>query len=128
MFQSKVVQEIKTHFVFNKFFFLKNRPVYKIMWKNAVQQGRPQMTLRRMRIACWTPNAANTYSQYVMLIAFPLRQWLNEHIVMFRYMYTGCLVPSDKRRFINEDEYGDQLPIRKKSISANLPNTDPTRD
>jgi len=30
----------------------KNRAVYKIMWKNIVQLGRPQMTMWRMRIAC----------------------------------------------------------------------------
>jgi hypothetical protein len=27
--------------------------VYEIMWKNIVEPGRPQMTIRRMRIACW---------------------------------------------------------------------------
>ena len=69
------------------------------MWKNTVQEGRPQITQWRMHIACWIPNAANTHSQYAMLIALPLQQWLNEHSVMLRYMYTGCLVPSDKRRF-----------------------------
>jgi hypothetical protein len=41
----------KTHFVFN-FFFLGNRAVYEIMWKNIVEQGRPQVTVWRMRIAC----------------------------------------------------------------------------
>ena len=33
-----------THFAFSNFFFL-NRAVYKIMWKNIVEQGRPQMTI-----------------------------------------------------------------------------------
>jgi len=23
------------------------------MWKNKVERGRPQMTIRRMRFACW---------------------------------------------------------------------------
>jgi hypothetical protein len=31
----------------------KNRTVYDTMWKNIVERGRPQMTIRRMRIACW---------------------------------------------------------------------------
>jgi hypothetical protein len=26
--------------------------VYEIMWKNAVESGRPQITIGRMRIAC----------------------------------------------------------------------------
>jgi len=33
------------------------------MWKNTVQQpGRPQMTVRSMRIASWIPKAPNTHS------------------------------------------------------------------
>jgi len=30
-----------------------------------------QMTVWRMRIACWIPKATNTHSEYVILIAFP---------------------------------------------------------
>jgi hypothetical protein len=42
------------------------------MWKNIVERG------RRMRIGCWMPKATNTHSGCVILIAFPLQQWLNE--------------------------------------------------
>jgi len=31
-----------THFMMNNFFFPKNRVVYKKMWKNMVQPGKPQ--------------------------------------------------------------------------------------
>jgi len=31
MYQTRVLEEIKTHFMFNKFFFLENRAVYEIM-------------------------------------------------------------------------------------------------
>ena len=35
-----------THFMFNNtFFFLENRAVYEIMWKNAVEPDRPQITI-----------------------------------------------------------------------------------
>jgi len=34
-----------THFVFNNFFFFKNRAAYEIMWKNMVEPGRSQMTI-----------------------------------------------------------------------------------
>jgi hypothetical protein len=34
------------------------------MWKNIVQQGSPQMTICRTRIACWIPKATNTRSEY----------------------------------------------------------------
>ena len=40
-----------THFVFNNFFFPENHAVYEIMWKNVVERGRPQMTVRRMHIS-----------------------------------------------------------------------------
>jgi len=41
MFQTKVLEQIKTHFIINNFC---NRVVYEIMWKNTVQSDRPQMT------------------------------------------------------------------------------------
>jgi hypothetical protein len=31
-----------------------------------------------MRIASWIPKATNPHSKYVILIAFPLQQWLHE--------------------------------------------------
>ena len=33
---------------------------------------RPQMTIWRIRIACWIPTATNTHSEDVILITFPL--------------------------------------------------------
>jgi hypothetical protein len=35
-----------------------------------VQPDRPQMTIRRMRIAYWITKATNTHAKYVILIAF----------------------------------------------------------
>ena len=52
------------------FFSPENRVVYEIMWKNIVQPDRPQMTIWRMRIACWITKATNIHSEYVMLIFF----------------------------------------------------------
>jgi len=54
------VQETKTHFMFNKVFFSENRAVYEIMWKNVVELDRPQMTIRRMLIACWILKGTTT--------------------------------------------------------------------
>ena len=39
-----------THFVFSNIFF-ENRAVYEKLWKNILERGRPQMTIRRMHIA-----------------------------------------------------------------------------
>jgi len=52
MFETKVVQEIKTHILCSVMFF-ENRTFYEIMWKNIVEPERPRMTIWRMCIACW---------------------------------------------------------------------------
>jgi hypothetical protein len=44
MFQTNVVEKIKTHFTFNIFFPV-SRAVYEIMLKNMVEPDRPQMTI-----------------------------------------------------------------------------------
>jgi hypothetical protein len=36
---------------------------------------------------------ARTHTGCVILIAFPLQQWLHEQASMLRYTYIGCLVP-----------------------------------
>ena len=48
--------------MFNNFFFFENLAVYEMMWKNMVELGRPQVTIWRMRIACWIPKATNAHS------------------------------------------------------------------
>jgi hypothetical protein len=55
--QTQVVEKHETRFIFSN--FILNRAVYEIMWKNVVQRGRPQMTIRRMRIAYWIPKATH---------------------------------------------------------------------
>ena len=62
------------------------------MWTNIVQSSKPQMRVRRMRIACWIPKATNTHSDYVILIAFPVQQFLQERASMLHFAYIACLV------------------------------------
>jgi hypothetical protein len=45
-----------------------------------------------MGIACWTPKAIVTHSQYVIVIDFPLQQWLHESASMLRCTYIACLI------------------------------------
>ena len=66
------------------------------MWKNIVELRRPHMTLRRMHIACWIPKATDIHSQYVILIACPLEQWLHERASMLLYRDIACLAQNDK--------------------------------
>jgi hypothetical protein len=75
----------------NGLFSFENRAMYEVTWKNVVR-GKPQMTIWRTRIACWIPKDRNTNSEYVLLIAFPLQQWLNERVSMLCYTYIACLV------------------------------------
>jgi len=59
-----VITSKKTHFVFSKVLF-ENRAVYGIILKNIVAWGMPQLTIWRMRTACWINKATNTQSQVV---------------------------------------------------------------
>ena len=58
------------------------------------EPGRPKMTIRRMRITCWIPTATNTHSESIILIAFPLQQWLHEGPSMLRSTYNAFLLRS----------------------------------
>jgi len=92
MSQTKVVEKIKTHILYSGTFF-ENRAFYGIMWKNMVRrQAADDNIIGRMRIACWIPKATNTHSQYVILTAFPLQQWLHESASLLRYTYIACIV------------------------------------
>jgi len=62
MFQTKVVEKIKTHFMLNNI-FLEKHSVSEIMWKSTVEPDRIQMTIWDLRIACWTPKATNPHSE-----------------------------------------------------------------
>jgi len=52
-----------------------------------------------MRIARWVPKATNTRLLYVMLIAFPLQQWLHESASLLRYTYIACFVLNFSPKF-----------------------------
>jgi hypothetical protein len=71
-------------------FFFENRAVYEIMWKNIVERGRPQMTIWRMRIACWIPETTDAHSECVILITFPLQQWQHESSSMLQVRSLSC--------------------------------------
>jgi len=93
MFQTEVLENIKTHFAFSaNYYFLENHTVYEIKWKNIVEPGRPQMTIWRIRIACWISKATKTHSQYEIRIDFPLQQLMHERASLLCYTYIACLV------------------------------------
>ena len=55
-------EKSKHTFYVQKLFSFENSAVYEIIWKNAVQLVRPQMTIWRMRIACRILKAISTHS------------------------------------------------------------------
>jgi hypothetical protein len=58
------------------------------MWENIVEPDGNTAHEYRMLI----PKATKAHSEYVIIIAFPLNQWLQEHALMLRYTYIACLV------------------------------------
>jgi hypothetical protein len=60
-----------THLYVHKF-YLENRAVYEIIKKKYCITR--QITVRCVRTACWTPEATNTHTEYVILIAFSLQR------------------------------------------------------
>jgi hypothetical protein len=77
MLRDEVVEKSRTHFMFINL-SPENRTIFETMWKNILEQGRPQMRILRMPVTCWIPNATNTISEYVILIVLPLQQWFHE--------------------------------------------------
>jgi len=60
MFHTKVVKETATHILSN--FSLENLAFYEITWGNIVEPHRSRDNIiRRMRIACWIPDATNSH-------------------------------------------------------------------
>jgi hypothetical protein len=70
------------------------------MCKNTVEADRVQMKIRRMRIRYWIGKATDTHththththSQFVIIVAFPLQQWLRERSFWLRYTYIAFVV------------------------------------
>jgi hypothetical protein len=116
----------RTHVLCSINLSFENRTVCEIIWKNAVEPGRLQMTIWRMRVACKIPKATNTNSRYVIIIAFPLQQWLHEGVTMLRHTYStvclSCKLPSPftlgSIKFIKIAFYNEVYPSRDKSFPS----------
>ena len=88
--QTKVAEKTKTHILRSITLFFEYRAVYEIMWGKygTVRQAADDIT-RRMRFVYWIPKV---HSECVILIAFPLQQWLHERASVLHYTYTVCPV------------------------------------
>jgi hypothetical protein len=63
--------------------------------------------IRRMRIECWIPKPTNTYSEYVILSAFLLQQWLHERAPVLLCIYVACLVSYSTLTYIESWGQGE---------------------
>jgi hypothetical protein len=48
--------------------FFQSRPLYDIMWKSIVKLGKPQITIWRLRIACWIPKFTDKHPLCIILL------------------------------------------------------------
>jgi hypothetical protein len=56
-----------------------NNTIYELMCKTFVESNMPRLSIWHN----WIPKSTNKHSEYVILIAFPLQQWLNGCVSMF---------------------------------------------
>ena len=92
MFHTKVAEKIKAHFL-DAITFSENRAVCENVGKyGRAGQATDDNIIRRMRIAGWISKATKTPSEYIILIDFPLQQWLLERASVLRCTYIACLV------------------------------------
>jgi len=54
-----------------------------------VEPDWPHVTIWRLHVSCWITKATNTHSEYVILIDFPMKKWLNERASV---LHQHCLV------------------------------------
>ena len=110
---SKIVQKSKHTFYIHNFLF-ENRALYEITWKNLADKSRLQMTIWRMRTACWILKATNTHSEYVTFIASPQRQRLHEgasmltshvHCWLVTFIMSHSAVLPEQRRLLYPIKY-----------------------
>jgi hypothetical protein len=90
---TKLVEKIETHFMFNNV-FSENRCS---LWDNVEKYGRiiqdtDDNIIRRMHIAWWITKATNTYPEQLILIAFPLPQWLHERASLLRCTHSASFL------------------------------------
>jgi hypothetical protein len=54
------------------------------------RQATDDNIIRRMRLTCWITKATDTHSEYIILTAFPMQQWLRERALIL-HLYVHCL-------------------------------------
>ena len=86
MFQTKVVEKIKTHILFSvTFFFRKSCPLGDDVEKyGKARQAADDNVTQPHALFMLHTKATDTHSEYVILIAFTRQQWLHERASVLR--------------------------------------------
>jgi hypothetical protein len=93
MFQTNVVEKIRTHILCLITFFRKSCRLRDNVEKyGTARQATDDNIIRRMRFACWVTKATDTHPEYAILISFPRQQRLRERASVLRYTYIANLV------------------------------------
>ena len=79
-----------THSVFSKVSRKSCR--FEITWKNTGERMTSQMTVWRIRIACWIPKITNIHSEYIILIAFSTTTMVARMRLKYTLNVVFCLV------------------------------------
>jgi hypothetical protein len=88
MFQTKVVEKIKTQILCSKFFFRKSCRLWHNVGKCGKAKHSTNNTIRRILFACWITKSTDTHSEYVILTR---QQWLRQSASMLCCTYIACL-------------------------------------
>jgi hypothetical protein len=76
------------------------------MWKNIVERSRPQITIWRMRNACWITRATNTHLCYVLLIS-TVTLITRRHLIVTFYVHWAVLLSLNRKMlYIKEPGLG----------------------
>ena len=97
MFPTQCVQTFKTHISCSTMFkrkscLLRDNVEGEGGGNGTAGQATDENRARRMRLACWKTEDKNTRSKYVIIIAFPLKQWLHERASVLRYTCIASLM------------------------------------
>jgi len=90
MFQTKVVEKLKTHILCSITIYRKSCRVWDNVEKYGTAGQATDETTWRMRIACCIPKSTDAHSIFVILVAFPPQQWLHETRLNVT-LYIHCL-------------------------------------
>jgi hypothetical protein len=100
LFQTVLVEQVKTYFMLNNFFFRKSRPLRDNVEKfGKARQSTNDNIIRRMRYVRCTSTATDTRSGYVILIAFPRQSsytkaptcYVIRRLLELFFLFTACL-------------------------------------